>query len=171
MPQDTVFLHKLIVLYLLSQADFPLTTAQISDFMLVKEYTLFPTLQIVIEDLKESALIQSQTIANRTLLFVTPEGRETLNHFENQIHAQLRKQIKDYLYENRFALRKELAIFADYHRLPSGEYEVRLRANDEDVKLMELHMTVPVKDMAETICEHWHEHNEEIYQYLTQILL
>ena len=37
--KDLLTLYKLIVLYMLSCVDFPLTKAQIGDFILEKEYT------------------------------------------------------------------------------------------------------------------------------------
>ena len=45
---DTLTLYKLIVLYMLSKVDFPLTKTQIYDFILDKGYTNFLTLQQVI---------------------------------------------------------------------------------------------------------------------------
>ena len=36
---ETYTLYKLIVLYMLDKVDFPLTTSQISEFILEKEYT------------------------------------------------------------------------------------------------------------------------------------
>ena len=38
MTQDPLTLYKLIVLYMLNRVDFPLTKAQITDFILEKEY-------------------------------------------------------------------------------------------------------------------------------------
>ena len=44
-------LYKLIVLTMLDRVDFPLTNAQISDFILTKEYTNYFTLQQVLSEL------------------------------------------------------------------------------------------------------------------------
>ena len=38
---ETYTLYKLIVLYMLDKVDFPLTTSQISEFILEKEYTTY----------------------------------------------------------------------------------------------------------------------------------
>ena len=51
MTQEPLTLYKLIVLYMLDQVDFPLTGAQVSDFILTKEYTSFLTLQQAISEL------------------------------------------------------------------------------------------------------------------------
>ena len=56
---DTSFkLYKLIVLYMLSKVDFPLTNAQISEFILDEGYTTYFKLQQAISELIESGFIR-----------------------------------------------------------------------------------------------------------------
>ena len=43
MLQDPLTLYKLMVLYMLDRVKFPITTAQISNYILEKEYTNFLT--------------------------------------------------------------------------------------------------------------------------------
>ena len=69
MLQDPLTLYKLIVLYMLNRVTFPLTAAQVSDFILGKEYTNFLTLQQVINELTDAGMIATQSIRNRTHLF------------------------------------------------------------------------------------------------------
>ena len=77
-PENENFtLYKLIVLYMLSKVSFPLTKAQVSDFVLEKEYTGFLTLQQAFAELQEADLISSGTLRNRTYLEITEEGRKT----------------------------------------------------------------------------------------------
>ena len=82
MTVDSLNLYKLIVLYMLDKANFKLTYAQISGFILEREYTNFFTLQQVISDLEESELILSDTLISRTLFTITDEGRKTLTFFK-----------------------------------------------------------------------------------------
>ena len=56
MLQDPLTLYKLIILYMLDRVKFPITTAQISNYILEKEYTNFLTLQQVINELTEAAM-------------------------------------------------------------------------------------------------------------------
>lgn len=60
MLQDPLTLYKLIVLYMLNRVTFPLTAAQVSDFILGKEYTNFLTLQQVINELTDAGMIATQ---------------------------------------------------------------------------------------------------------------
>ena len=100
MLHDPLTLYKLIVLYMLNRVSFPLTTAQISDFILEKDYTNFLTLQQVINELTEAGLIAGQTIRNRTHLDITEEGRETLRFFENRISDAIKRDANEYLRKN-----------------------------------------------------------------------
>ena len=88
--QDPLTLYKLIILYMLQRVDFPLTKAQISDFILEKQYTSFLTLQQVISELIDADMITAHSIRNRTHLSITKEGRQTLDFFSNE-HISQRK--------------------------------------------------------------------------------
>lgn len=163
---DTFTLYKLIILYMLEKVDFPLTTAQISDFILEKEYTNFLTLQQVIGELTDDGYITAQSIRNRTHLAITAEGRETLNFFENQIGAGIKADIDDFFKKNEIDLRNEISILSDYYKSTSGEYEAHLTAKDKGINLISITISVPSEETAVSICDNWQQKNQEIYQYL-----
>ena len=56
---ETFTLYKLIVLYMLEKVDFPLTTSQISEFILDKGYTTYFKLQETLSEMVESGLLVS----------------------------------------------------------------------------------------------------------------
>ncbi len=170
MTQDPLTLYKLIVLYMLERVTFPMTTAQISDFILAREYTNFLTLQQVLNEITDAHLISAQSIGNRTHLMLTEDGRETLHFFQNRISPAIKEDIDTYFRENEFTLRNEVSILADYYKSTSGEYEAHLVAKDRGIKLVDLTLSVPTEEMAAGICDSWQQKNQEIYQYLTQML-
>ena len=71
---ETFTLYKLIILYMLNKVDFPLTTSQISEFVLDKGYTTYFKLQEAISELTQSELIRTETTHNRTLYHLTESG-------------------------------------------------------------------------------------------------
>ena len=75
---ETQTLYKLIILYMLNRVTFPLSNAQLSEFILEKEYTDYFTLQQAIFELDSSGLIRLETVRNTTLCHITEEGRTTL---------------------------------------------------------------------------------------------
>ncbi len=171
MTQEPLTLYKLIILYMLEQVDFPLTTAQISEFILEQGYTNYITLQQALSELAEAGLIDTQTIRNRTLLSNTTEGSAALQFFGNRISDAIREDIAKYYAENEVLLRSEVNTHADYYKSTTGEYEVRMVARDKDTLLMELTLSVPDESLAEQMCDKWQKQNQEIYQYLMNTLL
>jgi len=155
---------------MLDRVTFPLTNAQISDFVLEKEYTNFLTLQQVISELTEAGMISSQSIRNRTHLAITKEGRETLHYFENRVSDAIKADIKTYFRENEFTLRNEVSVLGDYYKSTSGEYEAHLVAKDRGINLIDLTLSVPVEEVAAAICDNWQKKNQDIYKYLIQEL-
>lgn len=170
MLQDPLTLYKLIVLYMLNRVTFPMTTAQVSDFVLEREYTNFLTLQQVINELTDAGLISSETIRNRTHLSITDEGRNTLNFFQNRINEAIKQEINTYFRENEFSLRNEVSVLGDYYKSTSGEFEAHLVAKDKGINLVDITMSVPAEEMAAAICDNWQKKNQEIYKYLVEQL-
>ena len=167
MFQDPLTLYKLIVLYMLDRVNFPLTNAQVSDFILEREYTNYLTLQQVINELLDARMITSRTILNRTHLSITPEGRETLLFFQNRINHGIKKDIDGYFRENEYVLRNEVSVLGDYYySAKAGGYEAHLVAKDRDISLVDLRISVPTEEIAAAICDNWQKKNQEIYQYL-----
>lgn len=167
---DPLTLYKLIVLYMLNRVSFPLTAAQISDFILTREYTNFLTLQQVIRELTDTGLVDARTVRNRTQLLLTKDGKQTLDFFSQQISASIRQEIDEYLKENEMELRNEVSILADYYKSTSGEYEAHLKAKEGNITLVDLIISVPVEETAAAICDNWQKKNQEIYQYLIEQL-
>ena len=166
MLQVSFTFNKLIVLYMLDRVTFPITVAQISDFVLEQEYADFLTLQQVINELKDSGLISAETVRNRTFLTITDEGRETLRLFKIRISIADRQAADEYLYKNEFSLRNEIAVQARYYKSTAGGYDAHLTAEERESRLVEITISVPTEEMAVDVCDNWQKKNLEIYQYL-----
>lgn len=171
MTQEPLTLYKLIILYMLDQVDFPLTTAHISDFILEQGYTNYLTLQQALSELHDAGLVSSHTIRNRTRLSNTKEGTETLHFFGNRISDAIREDIAEYFSKNEIELRSEVNSSADYYKSTSGEFEVRMVARDKETLLVDLTLSVPEESMAQQMCDNWDRKNQEIYQYLMEELM
>ena len=170
MLQDPLTLYKLIVLYMLNRVSFPITPAQISEFILEKEYTNFLTLQQVIGELADANMIHTQNTNNRTLLTITEEGRETLTFFENRISDTIKEEIMEFFRSREFELLDEISVQSNYYKSTSGEYEAHLIAKERGTNLMELKLSVPDKETATAICDNWQAKNQDIYQYIIEQL-
>jgi len=166
MTQDSLTLYKLIVLYMLNKVSFPMTKAQVGDFILEKEYTTFLTLQQAMSELIDAKLITAESIRNRTHLAITEEGKNTLYYFENRLSEGIKKDINGYFRENELELRNEVSVISNFYKATNGEYEAHLIAKDKDVELVNIKLSVPSEDVAAAICDNWQERNQEIYKLL-----
>jgi hypothetical protein len=166
MTQDQLTLYKLIVLYMLNKVSFPMTKAQVGDFILEREYTTFLTLQQAISELIDTRLITAESIRNRTHLVITEEGKNTLHYFENRISEAIKKDINGYFRENELELRNEVSVMSNFYKATNGEYEAHLIAKDKEIELVNIKLSVPSEDVAAAICENWQERNQEIYKLL-----
>ena len=170
MSQEPLTLYKLIVLYMLNRVTFPMTKAQIGDFILEKEYTNFLTLQQAIGELIDADLISAKSIRNRTHLAITDEGKETLSYFSNRINDSIKEEIDAFFEANEIEMRNEVSIQADYFKSTTGEYEAHLLATEKGIRIADITLSVPDADTASAICDNWQKKNLEIYQYLVSQL-
>lgn len=81
MNTDSTTLYKLMILYMLSKVNFPLSNVQISTFMLDNEYTNYFTFQETINSLVEDSFIQQMNYENSTQYKLTQEGEDTVAFF------------------------------------------------------------------------------------------
>ena len=164
-------LYKLIILSMLDRVDFPLTNAQISDFILTKEYTNYFTLQQVLAELVETGLAEVHTVRNSTYYQMTEKGKETLNFFGHMVSAAIHEDMDKYFKDNAIALRDEMSVRVDYFENNHEEYSVRLRVMEKDSAVIDLTLTVPTEGQANSICDNWKKKNQKLYAYLMQELL
>lgn len=155
---------------MLDKVNFPLTSAQISEFILEKEYTNFLTLQRAISELSEASMLTAHTTGNRTYLSITAEGSSTLAFFRNSLSQAIRTEISEFFKENEIEMRNESSVLADYYKSTNGEYQAHLVAREKQVTLIDLTLSVPTEESAAAICDNWRQKNQEIYQYLTEQL-
>ena len=167
----TFTLYKLIILYMLDKVDFPLTTSQISEFILDQGYTNYFKLQQTLSDMVESDLIRAENTHNRTLYHLTENGSETIHYFRNKISAEIQHDIDAFLKEKRYDLKEEVSVKTDYYLTTSHEYEVRCQIVEDGSNLIDLKLLVPTETEAETIANNWMKQNQELYSLLLSKLL
>lgn len=106
---DTLTLYKLIILKMLDQADAPLTGAQITDFILEKEYTNYFTLQQVLSEMEETGLVLVSSNRNSTIYRIADSGRHTLTYFGDKVSETICGEITAFLQEHQIEIRNALS--------------------------------------------------------------
>jgi len=171
MLSDPMTLYKLMNLYMLKQVNFPLTNSQLTDFFLKHEYTSYFTLQQALNELQDSGLVRTESTHNTTRYEITREGEDTLRFFGKNISPAIVEDMDAYLKENRFRMRNEVGTMADYYKSTNQDYVVHCEVREGRTVLIELNLSVPDKDQAETMCSHWKERSQEIYSFAMKTLM
>lgn len=171
MQSDASTLYKLIILYMLDKVDFPLTNAQITDFILEKDYTNYFNIQQSISELKDRNLIVSETIRNSSYFKITNAGRETIHFFDSDISEAIRKDINVFLQDNKYKLRQEVSILADYYENKKDDFIATCYVIEQGSKLVEVNLSVSTEQEARTICNNWKNKSQDVYAYLIQTLM
>ncbi|MDF2950912.1 MAG: hypothetical protein K0S18_495 [Anaerocolumna sp.] len=171
MESDALTLYKLIILFLLDKVDFPLTNAQISNFILEKDYTNYFSIQQSLSELIEADFVTIETIRNSSYYRITESGRETLSFFDSMISSAIQEDILKYLKENQFSLRDEVSTLSEYYAAKKGEYTVRLRVIEKEDSIIDLSLSVPTEEDAIKICANWRINSQNVYaSVLTNLL-
>ncbi|MDF2907532.1 MAG: hypothetical protein K0R34_2853 [Herbinix sp.] len=171
MQSDTFMLYKLMILYILSRVNFPLTNAQLTTFILEKEYTNYFNLQRAISELIDDAYISTKTIRNSTLYRITESGNETLLFFDNMISSGIKEDIEAYLLENKYELQAEVSTQAEYYQVKKGEFAAHLSVIEREASIIDLTLLVTTQEEAQSLCNNWREKSSDVYSYLMSTLL
>ncbi len=171
MNSDSMTLYKLIILFILDKVDFPLTNAQMSNFILERGYTNYFTIQQAIKELDASSLLKGETIRNSSYFVITDNGRETLEFFNKEIGDTIKAEIIEYLKENKYELREEVSTLSEYFEAKKGEYIAHCYVQERGSKIMEVSLNVTSEEEAASICNNWKDKSQEIYAYLMSNLL
>ncbi len=171
MESDAFTLYKLIILFLLDKVDFPLTNAQISNFILEKDYTNYFNIQQSISELIEAEFVSVETIGHSSHYRITTSGTETLSFFDNMISPAIQEDMVNYLKKNKYSLRDEGSTLSEYFEAKKGEYTVRLRVLEKSESIIDLNIAVPTEEDAAKICNNWRAQSQKIYAYVLSNLL
>lgn len=171
MLAEPMTLYKLMNLYMLHQVNFPLTNAQLSNFFLDREYTTYFTLQQALNELLDAGLVKKETMRNSSRYEITKEGEETLEFFGKNISPAIVSDMDEYLKQNRFRMRNEVGLISDFYKSTNQDYIVHCEVREGKAVLVNLDISVPDKEQAEIMCNHWKDRNQEIYAYVMKSLM
>ncbi len=164
-------LTKLIVLYMLEKVGFPVTKAQVYDFILEKEYANYFTLTQATFELIEDGYIESNPTHSSTLLSLTDKGEDTLTFFQNRISEGIKSDINAYCEEHRGEITNRMSVMTNYYRTSAGDYIAELFAREKTEDLINIKINMPTEESARLVCDHWRDKSSDIYSFILENLL
>ena len=156
---------------MLDKVDYPITKAQVYDFILEKEYANYFTLTQATYELTEDGYIESSSTHSSTFLKLTDKGRDTLTFFQNRISEGIRNDINTYFEDNSFEISNRVSVMTNYYRSASGDYVADLSAREKSSDLINIRINMPTEEAAQSLCEHWREKSSDIYSFILENLL
>ena len=102
---------------------------------------------------------------------ITREGEDALYYFKGDITPGALQDMDEFLKENRFQLRNETGITADYVRTDNFEYCCHMMVREGKSVIFDLKLTVPSEDQAQLLCRHFEENAQSIYSDVMKKLM
>lgn len=164
-------IYKITILYMLDQADFPLSNTQFSDFFLYQDYTDYFSVQEVLNGLVDAQMLLTRSTHSNTQYFLTDSGKETLYMLKDRITPGIASDVADFFDKKGLAMKSENSVIADYFRTSGGSYMVRCQIYSGREALVDLCLKASNRAQAEAVCAHWRQQNEEVYAYLMDLLV
>lgn len=171
MRPETLMLYKLIILYILSKADFPLSNSQLTNFILENDYTDYFNVQQTLGELISDDYIHSQSIRNTTLYEISDAGREAVEQFPRFLSQGIRDDVDKYLRDNKYQLLDEISTPAEFYKEKEGVFTARLQILERTSVLFEMSLSLTSKEEAEHVCGQWRQKSSKLYsQIITELM-
>ena len=169
---ETSIESKLLLLYLIEKMNLPMSTSQISEFVLREGMLSFFELQQCLFEMAEGKYLDATKENNNTRYAITESGLALLELFEKRIPLNVRNKIIKYVNENRANIKRSYETTANYFKdTQTDEYIVKCGIYEEDFMLMEINLSVVSREQARDICDNWKGNVCQIYGKMLSNLL
>ncbi len=158
---------KLLILYLLKQAERPLSATEITDFVLADSLLDFFETHHYIGALLEEKQIEETTLNTYQL---TESGEQAIVFFENRLPFTVLEKIQHKMKIHKKEELMEQLVTADYIPLSGEEFQIHLTMREtKETVPFEIKFTVTGKETAKQICNAWKEDYGTLYTQLTDL--
>lgn len=171
MSLEPLTLYKLMTLYMLNKVNFPLTTNQLMDFFLSKDYTNYFTYMQVLAELEESKLVNIEIVRSNSYYKINDDGTETIELFVKKIPVSIIDDMDIFLVDNKYELRNEVSTISDYYKSTNQDFIVNCKIIEGNSTLIDMNLSVPSEDVAEMMSNNWRASSQEIYSNVMKTLM
>lgn len=166
-PMTDIYDIKILVCYLLSVIDKPMSKQQITAIFQDGQYVNYFSLCEALKALLESKHISSDSNEIYTL---NDLGRDTASHLKSALPTSLKERVVEtaILLLAKTKLLKENEVTCTPYK---NGYNVTISMHDDGFDLLNLTMLVPDNEQAELIKERFLNNPVKFYQKLTEMLI
>ena len=168
---DEKTIAKLMVLYLLKAVNFPLSDKQLLDFFHGKDYMEDTFFQETAAALLDANLVLRDEVRGTMRYELTREGEDALYYFGKDIPVEIVDDMDAFLKENRYQMRNETGITADYIKTDNYDFRCHMVVREGKEIIFEMNLTVPSEEQAILLCRHFEENAQAVYSGVMKQLM
>ena len=162
--------NKLIILYLLHNADCILSNLQILKLLYDFEGFNYYYFQHILSDLVEKNYIMSYKQEEEWLYQITPTGREVLALTENMLPGIIKHKLDLIIRDLLNDVKNELTISAEYIPESNDTFMTKCKISEDHKTLFEVHVLCTSQAQAKKIAENWKNNSEKYYDEIIHLL-
>ncbi len=163
--------NKLLLLYIVKEAETPLTGNEITRIVLENGFMNYFILQQLLGQLVKDDFITYYEDKGKHYYKIEEKGLSTLNLFISRIPQKLRQQVQDYLCENMQRIKKEKQITGRYTMEAEDRYLVNLKMIENQKVSLDLNLRIFSHKHARRICDNWNSNAPELYGKILNLLI
>lgn len=163
--------NKLLILYILDNADIPMNNSEITQFLLENNYMNYFLAQQFISELVSSKFIEFSTKDGQEYYHLSNAGKDTLSFFNDRIPQTLKEEVNKKFQKKKEEMVKESQIIGNYYKKSESEYIVNLKVIEKDINLFSMSLNVVSNKQAKMICNNWKKNPHEIYKKIIDLLI
>lgn len=162
--------NKLIILYLLNNANCTLTNLQILRLLYDFEGFNYYYFQHLLSDLVEKKYVFNYKQGEEWLYEITPEGRQVLELTGNILPGIVKHKLDIITKEQLQNVQNEVAITAEYIPENDNEYITSCKISEAHKVLFEINVYCASQEQAKKIADNWKSNANEIYPNVIKML-
>lgn len=168
--QHILAINKLIILLLIREVGFPLSSSYIIDFITVNSYADYFSVQNYIAQLCESNLLETSEGNNSTYYKLTQEGLKILNLFLDEIPSYIREKVIIYIEQNKDELKNKCKFNAEYYPKKTNNFLVKCSIEQNNCTIMRININATSEQEANIICTNWQNNASHLYTSIFKLL-
>lgn len=162
---------KLILLYILEEISMPIPKNQLTQIVLENNLVNYFLLQQYLTELHSSNFTEYINKNDKKNITITEKGKKVLSMFISRIPEETISKIENYINVKIDTIKKEIYLHADYTIEANDMFIVNLRAQENDMTLIDIKVNVPSKKHAIDLCQNWKSNSSKIYNDIMNLLL
>jgi hypothetical protein len=148
-----------------------LRNAQITQFVMEKDYMNYFSLQQFLGELTNTGMLEYSESNNGFFYVITEKGKRTLQYFENRLSNDLINTLEKSIEKKKKKLLKERQVTASYAKENENDYIVDLKVTENNITLIDLKLNVVSNKHAKQICDKWKKEAQNLYGQIINLLI